>query len=172
MASWTDFLKAQLHPASVCLLPGLWQGVAEFGGFGAAAGLLQREELREQALDRVRLAAEECDHLQVSAWFWLDATTHAALPGVAHWRDDGQWDKRVKTSTWSLTEGMPSSCRLHWLATESGMAYEKYGQRMDLVRSRCCSAGGCLRAVGLPAPGGRPRRLGPLLVGAAAGAAR
>jgi hypothetical protein len=64
VASWTDFLKAQLAPASICLLPGLWQGVAEFGGFGAAAGQLQRDELREQALDHMRLLAEECDHLQ------------------------------------------------------------------------------------------------------------
>ena len=65
IASWTDFLKAQLHPASVRLLPGLWQGVADFSGFGAASGVLAREDAREDALDRVRLAAEECDRLQV-----------------------------------------------------------------------------------------------------------
>lgn len=63
--SWTDFLKAELAPASVRLLPGLWQGAAGFSGFGAGAGALASDEQREGALDSVRLLAEECDHLQV-----------------------------------------------------------------------------------------------------------
>ena len=64
--SWTDFVKVYFAPQSLCLLPGLWQGAAEFSGFGHGHGVLARsEEFREQALDRVRLFAEECDSLQV-----------------------------------------------------------------------------------------------------------
>lgn len=65
--SWTDFLKAQLDPASVRLLPGLWQGAAEFTGFGAGAGVLARDEACEEAVDALRMVAEECDRLQVGA---------------------------------------------------------------------------------------------------------
>ena len=59
-------MKVYFAPQSLCLLPGLWQGAADFSGFGHGHGVLTRsEEFREQALDRVRLVAEECDSLQV-----------------------------------------------------------------------------------------------------------
>ena len=66
--SWTDYLKVYLRPQSLCLLPGLWQGAAEFSGFGHGSSVLRSGEFREEALDRVRLFAEECDALQVSSW--------------------------------------------------------------------------------------------------------
>ena len=65
MRSWTDFLKAQLDPACVRLLPGLWQGATAFDGFGVGAGILSRDEEREEALNALRQVAEECDRLQV-----------------------------------------------------------------------------------------------------------
>lgn len=64
MQSWTDYLKVNLHPRSVYLLPGLWAGAAEFSGFGHGRGALTSSEAREEALDRVRCFAEECDSLQ------------------------------------------------------------------------------------------------------------
>ena len=64
--SWTDFLKVYLQPQSLCLLPGLWQGACDFSGFGHGSSALRSEEFREEALDRVRLFAEECDALQVT----------------------------------------------------------------------------------------------------------
>ncbi len=63
--SWTDFLKVYLHPQSLCLVPGMWQGACDFSGFGHGSSALSSEEFREDALDRVRLFAEECDALQV-----------------------------------------------------------------------------------------------------------
>ena len=66
MRSWTDFLKVYLHPQSLCLLPGLWQGACDFSGFGHGSSALSNSELREEALDRVRTFAEECDALQVT----------------------------------------------------------------------------------------------------------
>ena len=66
MRSWTDFLKVYLHQQSLCLLPGLWQGACDFSGFGHGSGALSNSELREEALDRVRTFAEECDALQVT----------------------------------------------------------------------------------------------------------
>lgn len=62
--SWTDFLKVRLHPRSVALLPGVWQGAADFSGFGHGRGALGSDEAREDALDRIRGFAEECDSLQ------------------------------------------------------------------------------------------------------------
>jgi len=64
--SWTDYLKVYLHPQSLCLLPGLWQGASDFSGFGHGHGVLSSDEFREEALDRVRLFAEESDSLQVT----------------------------------------------------------------------------------------------------------
>lgn len=66
MRSWTDFLKVRLHPRSVALLPGRWQGAEDFSGFGHGRGALISDEAREDALDRIRGFAEECDSLQVS----------------------------------------------------------------------------------------------------------
>lgn len=66
MRSWTDFLKVYLHPQSLCLLPGLWQGACDFSGFGHGSGTVSSDEFREEALDRVRMFAEECDALQVT----------------------------------------------------------------------------------------------------------
>ncbi len=66
MRSWTDYLKAHLHPRSVSLLPGVWAGVAEWSGYGHGQGALASEEAREDALDRIRAFAEECDSLQVN----------------------------------------------------------------------------------------------------------
>ena len=79
MHSWTDFLKARLDPACVRLLPELWQGASDFDGFGAGAGVLAREEAREEALDALRVAAEECDRLQVRA-----CAGHLACMLLAH----------------------------------------------------------------------------------------
>lgn len=64
MRSWTDFLKVRLHPRSLALLPGRWQGAAEFSGFGHGRGALASDEAREDAADRIRGFAEECDSLQ------------------------------------------------------------------------------------------------------------
>lgn len=66
MRSWTDFLKVRLHPRSMSLLPGRWQGAEDFSGFGHGRGALVSDEAREDALDRIRGFAEECDSLQVS----------------------------------------------------------------------------------------------------------
>jgi hypothetical protein len=65
--SWTDFLKVRLHPRSVALLSGRWQGAEDFSGFGHGRGALVGDEAREDALDRIRGFAEECDSLQVSS---------------------------------------------------------------------------------------------------------
>ena len=64
--SWTDFLKVYLHPQSLCLLPGLWQGACDFSGFGHGSGVLSSGDFGEEALHRVRMFAEECDALQVT----------------------------------------------------------------------------------------------------------
>ena len=64
---WTDFLKVTLHPRSVLQLPGLWHGVSDFDGFGAGRQALAGEEAREEARDRIRMFAEECDLLQACA---------------------------------------------------------------------------------------------------------
>ncbi|EIE19615.1 tubulin nucleotide-binding domain-like protein [Coccomyxa subellipsoidea C-169] len=67
--SWTDFLKVRLHPRSLALLPGRWQGAAEFSGFGHGRGALASDEAREDAADRIRGFAEECDSLQARHGF-------------------------------------------------------------------------------------------------------
>lgn len=68
--SWTDFLKVRLHPRSVALLQGVWQGAADFSGFGHGRGALGSDEAREDALDRIRCFAEECDSLQACSLIW------------------------------------------------------------------------------------------------------
>ncbi|BDA46653.1 Protein misato homolog 1 [Coccomyxa sp. Obi] len=76
--SWTDFLKVRLHPRSLALLPGVWQGAADFSGFGHGRGALGSDEARENALDRIRCFAEECDSLQGFQYFSDD------LSGFGH----------------------------------------------------------------------------------------
>eukprot|EP00873_Tetraselmis_striata_P018141 jgi/Tetstr1/438405/TSEL_026971.t1 len=61
---WTDYLKAVLHPRSLGIVKGVWAGADVWGGYGEGAGALAGEEAREEALDRVRFFAEECDSLQ------------------------------------------------------------------------------------------------------------
>lgn len=56
-----------MHGCSVYQLPGLWHGVAEFGGFGEGAALLDGDGM-EAVLDGIRLLAEGCDSLQVGLW--------------------------------------------------------------------------------------------------------
>lgn len=63
---WTDYLKARLEPRSVLQVPGVWQGGDELVGYGSGRLLDQMQDVLEEATDRVRLLAEECDHLQVS----------------------------------------------------------------------------------------------------------
>lgn len=55
-------LQTLLHPNSVYTLPGAWAGGVEWGMFsdGAAAW---RPEVRDEAEDRLRGFAEECDSL-------------------------------------------------------------------------------------------------------------
>ncbi|KAK9918811.1 hypothetical protein WJX75_007119 [Coccomyxa subellipsoidea] len=76
--SWTDFLKVRLHPRSVALLSGRWQGAEDFSGFGHGRGALVGDEAREDALDRIRGFAEECDSLQGFQYFADD------LSGFGH----------------------------------------------------------------------------------------
>ena len=87
--SWTDFLKVYLHPQSLCLLPGLWQGACNFSGFGHGSGAVSGGELGEEALDRVRMFAEECDALQVTPPANADmrgcVMTYNTLISVSHW---------------------------------------------------------------------------------------
>ena len=81
MKSWTDYLKVYLH---LCLLPGLWQGASDFSGFGHGHGVLSSDEFREEALDRVRLFAEECDSLQVACHVLQAACENRFTHGHGH----------------------------------------------------------------------------------------
>lgn len=53
---FTDFLKAHLHPRSIFQLEGMWQGVAEFGGWGDGTATWQGSgaERREEISERIR----------------------------------------------------------------------------------------------------------------------
>ena len=62
---WADYLKANLDRRNVWQLPGLWEGTAEFRGYGSGREVLRSTELSEEARDRIRFLAEECDLLQV-----------------------------------------------------------------------------------------------------------
>ena len=62
---WADYLKANLDRRNVWQLPGLWEGTAEFRGYGSGRKVLRSTEASEEARDRIRFLAEECDLLQV-----------------------------------------------------------------------------------------------------------
>lgn len=66
---WTDFLKANLHPRGVFLLPSPWRGPSRGPtalGWGQGAEIMRQRHRCEELIDRVRRFAEECDKLQVS----------------------------------------------------------------------------------------------------------
>ncbi len=55
MRYFTDYLKAHLHPRSLCQLEGAWAGVTEFKGWGDAAGQgSSGEERREELMEAIR----------------------------------------------------------------------------------------------------------------------
>ncbi|KAK3262612.1 hypothetical protein CYMTET_28542 [Cymbomonas tetramitiformis] len=87
---WTDYLKAQLHIRSIYQLPGKWQDTAVFDGFGDGADVLASEDMREEALDRVRFFLEECDHLQGFHVLAEDQGGFGAVTSalLTHLRDD------------------------------------------------------------------------------------
>jgi hypothetical protein len=60
---FTDYLKAPLHPRSVQLLEGVWQGDGGLEGWGDAGRYFSIEEHMEAAREAVRGFAEECDAL-------------------------------------------------------------------------------------------------------------
>lgn len=66
MSYWTDFLTAQLHPASVWQLPGVFHGSSDFNGYGLGRVLDSSGQTQEEVAERVRSFAEECDSLQVA----------------------------------------------------------------------------------------------------------
>jgi hypothetical protein len=57
--SWTDYLKAHLHPRSVYELPNT------FYNYSSGQGFFKEEEQLEEVENRLRFFVEECDHLQV-----------------------------------------------------------------------------------------------------------
>lgn len=67
-------MQADLNPSAVYTMPGLWHGVAEFGGFGEGLGMLTPgSDVREALCDRVRHLGEACNNLQGKfSWpMWL-----------------------------------------------------------------------------------------------------
>jgi hypothetical protein len=63
--SWTDYLKAHLHPRSVYELPNTFYGVTPFDNYSSGQGFFKEEEQLEEVENRLRFFVEECDHLQV-----------------------------------------------------------------------------------------------------------
>ncbi|WIA17309.1 hypothetical protein OEZ85_014174 [Tetradesmus obliquus] len=61
---WTDYLQVDLHPSTVLILPGVWQGSSAWHGWGPAPDSSSSREAAEAAGDRVRWWAEQCDRLQ------------------------------------------------------------------------------------------------------------
>eukprot|EP00727_Mastigamoeba_balamuthi_P008840 m51a1_g4579 hypothetical protein (482) ;mRNA; f:168673-170681 len=62
--SWTDFVDTDLHSRTVCELSGVRQGLDAFDGFEQGYSLIAPDSDEfEEAMDRVRFFAEECDHV-------------------------------------------------------------------------------------------------------------
>jgi len=95
---WTDYLKAQLHPRSAVLVPGVWHGVHALDGYGAggggsaagggrgagggAGGALSggaAAGAAEAAVDALRRWGEACDRLQGLQVLADDMTGFGAL---------------------------------------------------------------------------------------------
>lgn len=137
---FTDFLKAPLHPRTIQLLDGLWEGTAEAeawsrpgGWLGAGAG-----DEREAASDRIRALAEESDSL---AGFQCFAEDLSAWGGVAtevlqEVRDD--YGAGRTAMLWALRSGSggaqgpvtPAEARRHRL--REGLSTALLSQQCDV----------------------------------------
>lgn len=56
--------QVDLQPSSALTLPGVWQGVTAWDGWGPAVDTSAARDSAEAAVERVRWWAEQCDHLQ------------------------------------------------------------------------------------------------------------
>eukprot|EP00879_Flechtneria_rotunda_P013994 GHRR01014621.1.p1 GENE.GHRR01014621.1~~GHRR01014621.1.p1 ORF type:complete len:376 (+),score=113.27 GHRR01014621.1:168-1295(+) len=61
---WTDYLQVDMHPSTALVLPGVWQGVAQWDGWGPAAPPGAAREAAEAVQEKVRWWAEQCDRMQ------------------------------------------------------------------------------------------------------------
>ena len=62
--SWTDYLVPHLHSKNIALMRGIHHRVNAFDYFTQGAALLETRAQEDDALDRMRYLAEECDTLQ------------------------------------------------------------------------------------------------------------
>jgi len=67
---WTDYSKVHFHPQSLYELNGVWTDVKEFDNYGIGKDSFAWASQGEEVSDKLRFFVEECDHVQVTIFFF------------------------------------------------------------------------------------------------------